>query len=65
VDGLTAWFLVGFSTWHVHQQWGGGGGRQHLLNNAINGFDHNGTMVRGGLDTWLLGGINCVLLKTK
>jgi hypothetical protein len=36
----------------------GGGGRRHLLNNAISGFDHSVMMAHGGLDSWLLGGIN-------
>jgi hypothetical protein len=36
----------------------GGGGRWHLLNNAISGFDHRVIMAHIGLDSWLLRGIN-------
>ncbi len=34
------------------------GGRQHLLNNAISGFDHSVMMAHSGLISWLTGGIN-------
>ncbi len=36
----------------------GGGGRRHLPNNAISGFDHHVMMAHSGLNGCLLGGIN-------
>jgi hypothetical protein len=47
---------------HVAEEVCGGGGSPHLLNNAISGFNHSAVMAHGGLDRWLLGGVNYIIL---
>ncbi len=51
--------VAGASQHVVEEVCGVDGGRcRHLLNNAISGFDHSVMMVHGGLNSWLLIGIN-------